>query len=356
LGKFKKVLKEIFLCERGREMAKYTRVLSIDGGGIRGIIPGQILVSLEKKLKEGTGNDTARIAEYFELIAGTSTGGILTCIYLCPDLENNPPRPRFSAEQAVDLYLDRGDEIFDVSLWQKIKSGGGLLDEKYTADELEEAFEDYFGDLKLSDLLKPCLITAYDIRRRKATFFTSHDAVKKAMNDYHIKEVARATSAAPTYFELARVKSLTLVPYPLIDGGVFANNPALCAYAEARSKLKGNPTARNMVVLSLGTGYAKKQYSYKEAKDWGGAEWIKPLIDILMSGVSETVNFQLGQIFDSVKKPKQYLRINDELLFAGPDMDDASTENLSHLRQEGTRIAEEFDDELDAFVDLLLKE
>jgi patatin-like phospholipase/acyl hydrolase len=64
---------------------KMTRILSIDGGGIRGIIPGQILVILEEKLKAKTGNENARIADYFDLIAGTSTGGILTCAYLTPD-------------------------------------------------------------------------------------------------------------------------------------------------------------------------------------------------------------------------------------------------------------------------------
>ena len=144
---------------------KITRVLSIDGGGIRGILPGQILVKLENILQKKTDNDQACIADYFDLLAGTSTGGILICLYLCPDdPEASKPRPRFSAKEAVELYLERGDEIFDVSLWQKVKSAGGLTDEKYSADELEEALEDYLQDLWLSDLLKPCLVTAYDIR------------------------------------------------------------------------------------------------------------------------------------------------------------------------------------------------
>ena len=86
---------------------KLTRILSIDGGGIRGIIPGQILVILEEKLKAKTGNAEARIADYFDLIAGTSTGGILTCAYLTPDKES-PLRPKFDAPQVVDLYLNNG--------------------------------------------------------------------------------------------------------------------------------------------------------------------------------------------------------------------------------------------------------
>ena len=135
------------------------RILSIDGGGIRGIIPGQILVEFEKELKRRSGNDNTRIADCFDLIAGTSTGGILACIYLCPD-PDNPSRPRFSAQEAVNLYLENGDEIFDIGLWHKITSLGGLADEKYPSDGLEDALEDYLGELRLSQLLKPCLITA----------------------------------------------------------------------------------------------------------------------------------------------------------------------------------------------------
>ena len=333
-------------------MAKFTRILSIDGGGIRGIIPGQVLVSLEQKLKKQTGNQDASIADYFDLIAGTSTGGILACIYLCPK-EGEPARPRFSAKDAVNLYLERGDEIFDVSLWQRIRSVGGLIDERYSVEELEDALQDYFGDLKLSELLRPCLITAYNIRKKKTEFFTQHDAAKARMHDYFVKDVARATSAAPTYFEPARIKSLSKVPYPLIDGGVFANNPCLCAYAEVRSKFNGHPWAKDMVILSLGTGYVRKQYNYKNAKDWGAAGWIRPLIDIMMSGVSETVDYQLRQIFDTVANPKQYLRVNAELVDAELDLDDASNENIVALQQDGIRIAEEFDSELDSFIKLL---
>ncbi len=309
------------------------RILSIDGGGIRGIIPGQVLVSLEETLKEKSGNPEARIVDYFDLIAGTSTGGILTCIYLCPS-EDDSTKAKFSAEDAVNLYLENGDEIFDVSLWQKIRSGAGVLDEKYSADELEESLNDYLGNLKLNELMKPCLITAYDIRRRKSHFFCQHEAQESDAENFYVKDVARATSAAPTYFQTSRVKSMTSVVYPLIDGGVFANNPTLCAYAEARN-LPSKPKAKDMFILSLGTGKVEKPFYYKEAKDWGQVQWVKPIIDIMMSGVSETVDYQLKQIFDAVDKPKQYVRIEPDLNNASAAMDDASLENLKELKKAG---------------------
>jgi len=334
---------------------KLTFILSIDGGGIRGIIPGQIIVALEEKLKKKSGNKDARIADYFDLIAGTSTGGILTCAYLCPDLKKpaKPLRPKFTASEVVDLYLERGDEIFNIPLKHKILTAGGTLDEKYPVDELEDALEDYFGDTRLSQLLKPCLISSYDIKRRQVHFFTQHDAVLNEAWDYLVKDVARATSSAPTYFETSKVKSLTNITYPLIDGGVCINNPALCAYAEAQNKLK--IVAKDMVILSLGTGFEKKAYDYNSAKDWGLISWVQPLINIMMSGVSEVVDYQLKQIFSALGNSEQYLRINTEFpIGVNPDMDDASQHNLDALKELGTETAQKFGKELDKLVDMLL--
>ena len=337
-------------------MAKFTRILSIDGGGIRGIIAGQVLVALEEKL-QAAGGPQARIADYFDLVAGTSTGGILTCALLTPGRQD-PQRPRFSAREAVDLYLERGDEIFDIPVLHRIRSVGGIADEKYPSDGLEEALEDYFEDFKLSNLLKPCLITAYDIKRRRAHFFRQQKAKEEAGFDFLIRDVARATSAAPTYFEASRVKSLTNVTYPLIDGGVFANNPAMCAYAEARN-FEGTPRARNMLVLSLGTGSAETSYAYREAKDWGLVEWAKPILDIIMTGVAETVDYQLQQIFDTVEAPAgepRYLRIQADLSREPAEvrkMDNAELENLARLGEIGTELAQNYSQELDQFVKLL---
>jgi uncharacterized protein len=333
-------------------MSKFTRILSLDGGGIRGIIPGQILVILEEKLKNKTGDENVRIADYFDLIAGTSTGGILACALLCPG-EVNPARPRFTAQEVVNLYIDHGDQIFSIPFFHKLKTAGGILEEKYPVTELEKTLDDYFRELKLSQLLKPCLITAYDIQRRQAHFFTSHDAQLKEGWDFYVRDVARATSAAPTYFDCSDVKSLADIHYPLIDGGVFVNNPAICAYAEVHHKF--NVNADQMAILSIGTGYERKSYSYDQAKDWGMLGWIKPLISIMMSGVSEVVDYQLNEIFQSVKVPEQYLRINTELpITVNPEMDDASKDNLAALKELGTETAQQFDNQLDRFVECLL--
>jgi uncharacterized protein len=343
-------------------MKKKVTILSIDGGGIRGILPGVILAFVEKRLREREG-DNVRISDYFDLVAGTSTGGILSCIYLTPGMDG---RPKFTAQEAVDLYLDRGHEIFDVSLWQKMRSGLSLADEKYSADHLEESLDDYLKDTTLSQLLKPCIITAYDIFKRRAVFFNKVDAINNPVRDFYVKDIARATSAAPTYFETARIKSIYGTPYYLIDGGVFANNPAMCAYAEARkldfaSKLhhegkKDKPMVRDMLILSIGTGSKGESYNYNQAKDWGVVGWILPLINILMSGNSETVNYQLSQMFKTIPPPgkQDYYRLEPDREPADSAMDNASSPNMGALREAGMRYVSDNTPLLEKIVDLLI--
>ena len=331
------------------------KILSIDGGGIRGIIPGQILVALEKKLQDSSGNPEARLAEYFDFFAGTSTGGIPTCICLCPSKEE-PSNARFSAQDAVDLYMNHGEEIFDVNRWQKLRSGNGYLDEKYGQFALEKYLKNYFGDLKLSELLKPCIIPAYDFFRRTTYFFAQHDPARQgAGRDFLVRDVCRATSAAPTYFETAQIRSCSGVTYPFIDGGVFANNPALCAYSEVRNA-EDNPTAAEMFLVSIGTGSKHEAYKYDKAKDWGAVGWIKPLIDIMMAGASETTDYHVARMFSARKNERSYVRIQPSSMGnASVDMDNASKENLAALAEVGIETAENCSAELDRIVEALVK-
>lgn len=360
-------------------MPKYTRILSIDGGGIRGIIPAMVLAKLERILQKKTGQPDAKLAEFFDLVAGTSTGGIIACGMLIPKGKapnaSDPPKPRYAISEIADIYLDRGDEIFgrkklvahigqfvgglaNIGTLGRINAEGAsyLFDERYFHDELLEALHDFMGDWRLSDLLKPTLITAYDIKRRKAHFFCQHEA-KNPDKNFFVRDVAWATAAAPTYFEVSRIKSESQKVYPFIDGGVFANNPALCAYAEARTFFDHKPKAKDMAILSIGTTGrpAQPPYSYDKAKDWGAVKWVKAFVDITLSGVSETVTYQLKQIYDAVERPKQFVRIDPELAGASPDLDDASPDNLEKLKAAGKKAAKDHKKKLEDFAELLLK-
>lgn len=341
---------------------KKARILSLDGGGIRGILSGTLLAYLEEQIQKKTGNQSAHIGEYFDLVAGTSSGGVLGLICITA---NENGKFMYSAREALNIYLENGDKIFDASLRKKIESLGGLLDEKYEAKELEWALLKYFGDKKLSSVLRPCLLTAYNIEKREAHFFTSIEAGDRK-DDFFLKDVGRATTAAPTYFEPVLINSLSGKSLGLIDGGVFANNPALCAYAEARNikfsevfedkEKPDKPTAEEMIIVSLGNGEVKKPYPYSQFKNAGVLKWIKPLIDIMMSGNSETVDYQLKQLYKtlSIEDFKDYHRIQPEIITADNDLDNGKKQNLLALYRDGVAAVNKNKEQLNQIADKLI--
>ncbi len=340
---------------------KKIRILSLDGGGIRGIIPGVILSYLEKKLQIKD-NSNLKIGDYFDFIAGTSTGGILACAYL---VRGNNNTARYGADDAVNLYLKEGGDIFQRNIFQKIFSGFGLLDEKYDVEELEKNLYNLFQDTMLESFIKPCLITSYEITARNAYFFNSAQANDPLYN-FKVRDVARATSAAPTYFEPAFIKSVAGQSFSLVDGGVFANNPALCAYAEARKLLFSSllqdplkpdkPSAKDMMFVSVGTGTVKKPYHYKDFKDAGELEWLQPILDILMSGNAETVDYQLKQMYKTLEAEDKndYYRLEPSLREACSEMDLVTMENLENLKQAGLWFVDKNKLVLDEIVDKIL--
>jgi patatin-like phospholipase/acyl hydrolase len=259
------------------------KVLAIDGGGIRGLIPALVLAEIERRTE-------CRIAELVDMIAGTSTGGILACALGKPD-----PLP---AAEIASLYVEEGPKIFDRSLLKQITSLGGYLDERYSDSGMVRALERYLDDTPMTAATVPLLLTAYDTEARAIHLLRSEGEHSGAT----MVEAAHATSAAPTYFEPVRLGGATL-----IDGGVFATNPALVAYAELRGKLD--------LLLSLGTGEHTRPLPYEKVKDWGQLEWARPVIDVVFDGGQDAVDMQLRAL-----------------------LHDASEDNLERLRGEAERL------------------
>ncbi|MEY3248689.1 MAG: hypothetical protein RL742_732 [Bacteroidota bacterium] len=346
------------------------RILSLDGGGIRGLLTARILAALESKLNARWKNHhkadpphPLRIAHFFDMIAGTSTGGILTCILLTPS-QNDPKTPQFAASEAVSLYKDYGGQIFSKSAAGRIPLIPAFKWPKYSGEQIERILTERLGDKRLSDLLRPCLITSYDIEQRRAVFFTSHDAREKGpMFDFYLRDVARCTSAAPTYFPPHQARSVDGLVTNAIDGGLFANNPTMCAVIEAlklfgEKKADGEVELLNparMFIVSVGTGAVKKSYPRSKAANWGTISWVEPIIDIMMSGVSETVDYQLRKLYSSIGKSKQYHRLVPELHTADPEMDNVSEKNIAALDQAGIQNAYDMDDQLNEIADRLIE-
>lgn len=320
------------------------KVLSIDGGGIRGVIPAVILQHLEQK----TGKS---VSDLFDLVAGTSTGGILAAGLTVP---KGNKTPRYSAEDMLELYTDRGDEIFNRSFWRGITSIGGATEEQYDHRPLERILKQKLGDATLTDCLIPVVITSYDIERREPYFFKTRRALKKKDRNHYLRDAARATSAAPTYFEPEVVKSLANNPKRrvLIDGGVFVNNPAMCAVAEAIS-LGEKPD--DLLVVSLGTGIATRKIPYEEAKGWGTLGWVRPIISVMMDGVADAADYQVRQLLpDATHADNQrYFRFDTELDLALDDLDAAGAGNIRNLKAEANQILDKQANELNRLVSIL---
>jgi uncharacterized protein len=313
------------------------KVLSSDGGGIRGLIPAMVLAEIERR----TGK---RIAEMFDLVAGTSTGGILALGVTKPGQDG---KPEYSAKKLIDLYETEGGKIFSIPVWHRIHSGWGLAEEKYPSEGIEEVMKQYFGDAHLAQALKEVLVTAYEIEQRGPWFFKRRHALDPAQGfDPFMRDVARATSAAPTYFEPIQLKVGSLGNRAFIDGGVHSNNPAMCAYVEAR---KIHPEENDFLVVSLGTGEPTREMPYEEVKGWGLALWAQPILNVVFDGVSDTVDYQLQELLSTEEGDgRRYYRFQTVLDIGKDDMDDASRTNIVALKTKAKEIISKNDAILDS--------
>ncbi len=312
------------------------KVLCIDGGGIRGLIPALVLAEVERR----TGR---RIAELVDLVAGTSTGGILACGLTRPGPGG---APLYSADELAGIYVEEGPRIFRRGLLKRIFSVEGWVDERYEDDGLCAALERYLGDATLSGSLSDLLVTAYDIKDRFAFFFRSARARSDPTYDFPLVQVARATGAAPSYFEPQEVTDVVGArTYPLIDGGIFAVNPSMCAYADVVAAGRAEELE---LMLSLGTGEQTRPYSFEQARWWGQLEWSRPLLDMVFDGVADTIEFESATLMGD-----RYVRLQTALNVASDDLDDASERNLAALRSEAEQLIAASGEKLDRACDIL---
>ena len=318
------------------------KILSIDGGGIRGIIPAMVLAEIETRTQR-------HIARLFDLIAGTSTGGILALGMTIP---RSPGGPLYSARHLVDLYEHQGRRIFSRSLFRKLFACDNLTWKKYSSTGIEQVLREYFGDARLCQAVTDVLITSYEIERRFPFFFKSTNARQRPDYDFPARDVARATSAAPSYFEPMKLITSTSEHYTLIDGGVFANNPAACALVEARSTYS---EANGYLVVSLGTGSLAQSLPLNLARYWGSARWAVPLLNIVFDGVSSTVDHQLRQLLpDDSPGGRRYYRFQTTLDGHNHSLDNGSPANITALKGLAQELIERESEALNELCEALL--
>jgi len=275
-------------------------------------------------------------------ISGTSTGGILALGLSVP---GDDGKPKYSASQISGLYERNASEIFDASYF----SFGGMAKPKYNTEGFEEVMNSYFGDTLLSQSVTNTLITSYEIERDVPFYFKSLRAKIAPQRNFFMKDIARATGAAPTYFSPARINNLSGDLFTLIDGGVVINNPTISAALHGRLLF---PDVEHMMVVSLGTGITTKSIMYEDIKDSGGIGWINPLLSTMMDGASNVVDHQMKYLFSSDPR-KSYYRLQPTIPVGNSEMDNTTPSNLHMLNILGERAVNEFDDQLKAIAKAL---
>lgn len=270
-------------------MSKY-RILSVDGGGLRGLIAARFLERLNNH------QESRNFLKSADLLVGTSTGGIITLGLAAGK----------TPKEMAELYLDKGAAIFDDSVWDDIRDIGKLIGADYSSKPLRKELDKLFGKLTLGDLNKKVAVTAFDLdnesnnpaeRSWKPKIFHNYSGAGTDRKQL-VADVALYTSMAPTYFPSAD---------GYVDGGVFANNPSLVGLAQAISEsnqVKDRAKIDEIVLLSVGTGLSLN-YIKGNTLDWGKAQWVMPLINIMFDGVAGIADYQARQILGN-----RYHRLN----------------------------------------------
>jgi hypothetical protein len=291
------------------------RILSIDGGGIRGLIPATILATIECRAGKPIG-------QLVDLVAGTSTGGIIAAA-----VGAGIPMGRVK-----QLYSQQGQQIFSRGPGQELESLGGLTDVKYSAKGLESCLAELFLDRHLSETgPAEVLITSCHLSG-EPHLFKSHKAKASRGDDYLLTEVTRATSAAPTYFEPAEVKDLAgVVTRHLVDGGLAANDPAMCAVVEA--PMVGG-RIEDLTVISIGTGADQSGMTIKAAQHCGLLNGGLGIVKMVFNGSAASVDYQCRQLLGG-----RYIRLQPTLP-RPMDMDATDQDTLATLEGLAAQICE----------------
>lgn len=303
------------------------KIISIDGGGVRGIVAAHILSVLENKLQ-------SPLHEYVDLVSGTSTGSIIGA-----GVSDGIPM-----SDMLDFYYTDASKIFNKkNVKQKFKSVFGLKGPRYDIKDLIEALENRYTANTLGELKTDFLCPAYNMTKGETHFYS-----KRNEPNTKLSEAVASSSAAPTY-----LGPLKTSRGDMADGGLFSSSPAMCAYAEMKDMEPGL-RAENIFVLSVGTG--NRTVGNNKSYKWVKTKWIKVLIDTMMSTDPEIVNYQLKRIYSSIYMENNYVRINGILPGnINKDMDDASYSNLKDLHNFAKELTKAHDYYLDKSVEQLKK-
>ncbi|KAI3705545.1 hypothetical protein L1987_75784 [Smallanthus sonchifolius] len=291
-------------------------VLSIDGGGMRSILAGKALAYLENALKVKSGDQNARIADYFDVAAGTGVGGVFTAMLFGSGNDN---RPIFKAEDTWKLLAEQGKRLYEQKsssgLFKRILRGGnGKSGVGHVTAGFENAMKEVFTvdgtSLTLKNTLKPVLIPCYDLSSSAPFLFSRADALETNSFDFRLWEVCRATSALPGLFQPVSMKSVDgKTRCVAVDGGLAMSNPTAAAITHVLHNKQEFPFVRgveDLLVISLGTG--EGNYDYSRVSGWTAKDWARPMAIISGDSSADMVDHAVSLAFGQ-SRSSNYVRI-----------------------------------------------
>ncbi len=326
---------------------KHIRILSIDGGGIRGIIPALILKDIESRLKPGK-----HLTDCFDIMAGTSTGGIIALLLNTPDTHG---KPKYNASNIIELYQKLGNEVFQTSFWHKIKTGTGWWGAKYSTDNLDKLLVDYFHEAELKSTITNVIVPAYEIEQDITFFFKSSRAKNEPSRNYFLKDLARATSAAPSYFNPAQIKNIPQnEDHVFVDGGISTNNPTLAASVYA-VELYGRNCHFSVVSLGTGTNYGAKNklIAREQVEDSGLLGWANKIIPIMMYAVNAVTDYEMRYVLNYNNSHTDYFRLQPIIEEKYAELDKVTPENIQALKKYAQQLIKDNEHVLQNIADIL---
>ncbi|GAB2281079.1 Probable inactive patatin-like protein 9 [Dionaea muscipula] len=276
---------------------KKARILTIDGGGTSGVVSGTSLIHLESQIQSKTGDSTSRIANFFDIVAGTGIGALYAAMLTADD---GTGRPLYSAKEAVTFLSENRSAMF------KPKFAAGVLGRRrgFSGKSIDRVLKAAFTRredgklLTLKDTCKPLLVPCFDLNSSAPFVFSRAGATESASLDFQLWKVCRATLATPSIFKPFELRSVDGKTSCLaVDGGLVMNNPASAAATHVLHNKRDFPWVNgvgDLVVLSLGNGPMKRR---GVGIGRNGECSTGSVIQIVMDGVSDTVDQILGNAF-----------------------------------------------------------
>lgn len=295
-----------------------TRVLAIDGGGVRAMLPARVLAELEWLTAKPT-------AELFDIVAATSSGALLAAALTLTDGEG---RARYRAEEVMELLTSRAAELFGGGgrrWWSRPFPGGHP---RHRAESLERLLDECLGQAPFGRTLCRMIVPAYDIDAAGPLVFDSVEFSDRA--DPLMADIVRASFAAPGYFAPARV-AIAGTDRCFLDGGLVANNPAMIGYAAALQQAM----PANVVLVSLGSGtrartgappVGRSAFRRHETASAAG------LFSLVEQSSSESQHQMLQVLLSCLGGLERYWRVETSVHGCSAALDDASPSNLACLR------------------------